>query len=275
VALLAVGLQRFLGWLYGQSTAEGPPRRWRKRWTAAILAAVVLMFAAGIAAIGITHQTAWLLNSPEPIALRGSYRQVQSMANLKQIAISCEAYNDALREGFPPGGTVDKFGRGMHGWQTLLLPYIEQNPLFESIDLDKPWNHPDNAKAMRREVQIYLHSRDSRRETDYAHSHYAANVRVIGGTVPRDPRTITDGLSTTILAGEVPGNFKPWGHPRNWRDPALGLGRTLDGFGGPGTGVTVFSFADGSVRTLRNNISPAVLKALSTPDGGEIVTKDY
>jgi prepilin-type processing-associated H-X9-DG protein len=63
----------------------------------------------------------------------------------------------------------------------------------------------------------------------------------------------------------------PWGYPANWRDPALGLNRSPDGFGnGMGKGAN-FSFADGSVRFLANAVSPEVLKALSTPAGGEMV----
>ena len=78
-----------------------------------------------------------------------------------------------------------------------------------------------------------------------------------------------------LLAGEAAGNFKPWGSPTNWRDPALGLRTTPDGFGGPNRHGTAFAIADGSVRMIDNKIDPQVLKALSTPNGGEIVPDDY
>ena len=38
------------------------------------------------------------------------------------------------------------------------------------------------------------------------------------------------------MAGEVAGDFKPWGDPTNWRDPALGINRSPEGFGGPLSG---------------------------------------
>lgn len=61
----------------------------------------------------------------------------------------------------------------------------------------------------------------------------------------------------------------------NWRDPALGLNKTLDGFGSPRGGLVTFAMADGSARTLNPNISPQVLKALSTPDAGNDPGSDF
>jgi hypothetical protein len=61
----------------------------------------------------------------------------------------------------------------------------------------------------------------------------------------------------------------------NWRDPMKGINQSPDGFGGPWEHGTAIVLADGSVRTISKNISPAVLKALSTPNGGEPLPDDY
>src|SRR4051812_7752271 len=65
-AVLSLGGVLFLGqisaaWLWRPSTSTGTaaPRPWKFRWTFAGAAIVVLMFTCGIAAIGVTHQTAW------------------------------------------------------------------------------------------------------------------------------------------------------------------------------------------------------------------------
>ncbi len=77
---------------------------------------------------------------------------------------------------------------------------------------------------------------------------------------------VTDGLSSTILIGEVAANFKPWGDPVNWRDPALGLGASPDRFGGvPGERGAQFVFMDGSVHFLSEDIDPQVLRARARP----------
>jgi prepilin-type processing-associated H-X9-DG protein len=79
-----------------------------------------------------------------------------------------------------------------------------------------------------------------------------------------------DALANTMLLGEAAGNFRPWGHPANVRDPALGIGRSRNGFGGPpGASGAQFLMCDGSVRVIGNQIDPRVLRALATPSGDE------
>ncbi|MFO0929005.1 MAG: hypothetical protein U0736_18620 [Gemmataceae bacterium] len=47
---------------FGHRWAAGSGRRWRLRASLALVAAVVVLFAAGVAVIGIAHQTGWLLS---------------------------------------------------------------------------------------------------------------------------------------------------------------------------------------------------------------------
>ena len=58
----------------------------------------------------------------------------------------------------------------------------------------------------------------SRNEAGYALSHYAASVDLLGGEKARTLAAISDGVSNTLLAGEVVAEFKAWGDPTNWRD---------------------------------------------------------
>src|ERR1700680_130648 len=68
LAGLGIGLHYFCRWLHGQIRAKYPnqasEQRWQARWTIGLLAVIILMFIAGIAAVGLTHQTVWLANSP-------------------------------------------------------------------------------------------------------------------------------------------------------------------------------------------------------------------
>src|SRR5262249_3875589 len=108
----------------------------------------------------------------------------------------------------------------------------------------------------------------------YALSHYAGNVLMLGGDASRSSHDVTDGGSSTLMAGEVVSRFKPWGDPTNWRDPPVGLNPSPDGFGRPFPGGANFMMVDGSVRFIKDSIDPRVLKALSTPRGGERISSE-
>jgi prepilin-type processing-associated H-X9-DG protein len=74
---------------------------------------------------------------------------------------------------------------------------------------------------------------------------------------------VTDGSSNTIAIGERGSFFTqtPWAG-------AVSFGTT------PHTGTANFLFADGSVRPIRTGIGLAVLQALATRDGGEVINPD-
>jgi len=252
---------------------------WRPKWTVAIVAVVLLMFIAGISMVGVTHQVAWLFTAKEPLLTSGmeAARRSHSQNNLKQMGIGLVNYHDTLGN-FPPGATSDGEGKLLHGWMATLLPYVEQNQLAEKIDYKLPWSDPANEKSMKTIVKSFAlpYSQVPHRDAkEYALAGYASNQHLIGGTGPGlKMDQIGDGTSNTLLAGEAFGNYKPWGHPRNWRDPALGINQSPEGFGGPRKSGGVMVLADGSTRHLSAETDPAVMKALATPSGGEPLPAD-
>lgn len=270
LVLFTFGLHRFCRWYYA---ARRPGEIWQLRWSLCVTAIMLLAFGAGIAAIGITHQAFWLATAKERLALGGRQAagRVQATNNMKQIGLAVHDYHDAAKH-LPPGSTFDEQGRGLHNWQTLLLPYLDQGPLFHKIDMQKPWNAPGNAEAMMQNLYVFRSPLiDSwAKEGVYPHTHFSGNAHVLS-VKPMKLLDIGDGASNTMLMGEIAGNFRPWGMPGNWRDPALGLHHGPDSFGGPGARVTIILMCDGTVRQVRNDIGSDVMKALGTPNGGETV----
>ena len=103
----------------------------------------------------------------------------------------------------PPAFTVDAAGNRLHSWRTLILPYIEEPALYESIDLSKPWDDPVNAQASASMPDVFLcpSSKIPSRQTTYL------AVVVPGGCFGSDtPRTLaefTDDTSQTLMLMEV------------------------------------------------------------------------
>lgn len=84
VALLAAGGHFALRWLHAQM-APAAPQPWRPRWTVAALGGVLLLFVAGVATIGLTHQAAWLMTSDAPFTDSDSPRWQVSSAMVAAI----------------------------------------------------------------------------------------------------------------------------------------------------------------------------------------------
>jgi hypothetical protein len=277
LAGLAVGMQRFFGWWWAaqmapQAATELLPTPWRWRWTLALLALVVLVFAAGIAVVGISHQTAWLLTSPEPLfegGIRVAAARSKSQNNLKEIGLAVHNRADKAN-GQLPGSVVDSHGTLLHGWQTQLLPYLEEDALYNQINQRLPWNHPGQGTVFQTPLKVYLRP-DA--PTDpiggFAVSHYAGNINLLGGEQPMTLKELRvgRGISNVILAGEAAAQFRPWGDPTNLRDPRLGLNKDPRGFGSNYYGYkgAQFVMADGSVRSFSDEADPEFIEALANP----------
>ncbi len=232
-----------------------------------LVGVVLLAFVAAIAILGISHQTGWLLTSPRPLFDRGFGQIVarsQSQSNLKQIGIACFNYMGENQDR-PPGLTLDGQGTLLHSWQTQLLPFAEYHDLYRQIRLEQPWNHPDQGKVFAQPIRLFLNPRIEPQSVDgYAASYYAGNGSIFGRQNPPPYRQMAAeaGTANIILAGEVVAGFRPWGDPRNLRDPVQGLNRSAATFGGPHP-VTQVVMGDGSVRTFSSDTDPDFLELLA------------
>jgi hypothetical protein len=203
---------------------------------------------------------------------REAARRTASKNNLKQMGLAGHNFHDSNNE--LPIGLYSEDGTPLHSWQTQMLPFIEQAHLYNSINLDQPWDDSANAPIFRNPIMTYLNpgvSGSQFASDGSAGSHYAMNSNLVTETRLLTIRDITDGTSNTIWAGEAAGNYKGWGDPSNTRDPALGINAGPDGFGSTFVGGSHVLMMDGSVRFISEQIDPNVLKGLSTPTGGELI----
>ncbi len=133
----------------------------------------------------------------------------QSANNLKQIGLAAHNYYSTTNV-FPPGCDANNFSAVTH-----LLPYIEQDNLFKTIDLTKSVDAKENETARKTSVKTFLNPMDRIQSVsmDYGPTNYLFNAGSKPGLEDNDGLfylnskirfpDITDGTSNTILTGET------------------------------------------------------------------------
>src|SRR5579863_9248252 len=80
---------------------------------------------------------------------REAARRSQCKNNLKQIGLALHNYHDAFGS-FPPAFVADANGKPMHSWRVLILPYLDQLPLYKEYNFSEPWDGPNNSRLLNR-----------------------------------------------------------------------------------------------------------------------------
>ncbi len=283
MALLIQLLGRFVLRRLQQQHTIPIPNKWKIRWTFALIVFLVISFTGGFAVVGIAHQGLWLFTAPEGVIGKSSgpreaFFRLSSLNSLRNIGLGVVNYS-AGSEVPVPTGIFNSTGQPLHSWQTQILPFMDQVELYKKIDLAEPWNSEKNAPHFKIHIPGFtIYSRDGLElnSQGYGVSNYSLNSRVFYPASKLKYDQIPDGIASTIMAGEIVSHLPAWGNPANLRDPALGINRHPQGFGGPWKrkrGANMI-FMDGSGRFINENIDLGVLEALSTPDGGENVDQD-
>jgi prepilin-type N-terminal cleavage/methylation domain-containing protein/prepilin-type processing-associated H-X9-DG protein len=202
-----------------------------------------------IAIIGIL--VALLL--PAVQAARESSRRTSCYNNLKQIGIGLQHYHDALKQ-FPSAyvvsplsntamGPVDpNTGDTGPGWGflTLLLPYIEQQGLYQSLNINFPCWAPINASPVQTMLPSYI-----------CPSAVGMNNPPVYNVVDGSGNTLATFARANYVG--VAGRYSPW---QQYFDPATDLSRvnvggfTVDGVLYRNSHTRIAEILDGTSHTL-------------------------
>ena len=277
---LAVTVVAFalLTW-FGKSITVGQSMQWKAQHSGFVLILLLTTFLIGLGATGVTHQIGWIIQSSEPLVGgtgRTYARRMSDYNNMRQVLLGVHNYASAYDTQINQT-LISSNGEMLHGWQTSLLPFVEQQALYAEINLLHTWNAPVNRQPLSQNVYVYQCPavRPNRDNGGLADSHYAANALLFSDPKVRRFDDITDGLSNTIYSGNSSGNYAPWGHPTNWRDPSQGINNSPVGFGSPFRGGSHVAMSDGAVKFISETIDPELLRALSTPRSGEHVEQEW
>ncbi|MHC4178404.1 MAG: DUF1559 domain-containing protein [Planctomycetota bacterium] len=220
--------------------------------------------------VGSTAPTAVALLLPAVQAAREAARRAQSMNNLKQIALSMHIHHESYGR-FPAAYIADKQGKPLLSWRVKILPFIEQQALYEQFHLDEPWDSEHNKKLIPLMPQVYNAAGSNAGPGKTNYLTVRGENTAFPGAKGRRMAEIRDGTSNTIMAVEV-SNQKAviWTKPDDFeydqQNPAAGLtGLRPGGFNA--------AFCDGHVRFISQGIDAEILKRLFMCNDGKVI--DY
>ena len=232
---------------------------------------------------------------PAVQAAREAARRTQCQNNLRQMGIALHGYHD-LQRSFPPGGW--RFGpdRSMRwiAWSALLLRHMEQDSLYDSLNLAGAFDAPSNSTAAGVVLSVYL-CPSSRRADPRVKGRGATDYGGMNGeriTGPNEPpkgtmlydvafpmAAITDGTSQTLFVGEASAwPDGQWINARNVFDQAFAINKAPsfeNDLRSDHSGGAHALFGDGHARFVKDTIATQTLAALCTRALGEIIGDDW
>ncbi len=200
---------------------------------------------------------------PAVQAARESARRTSCGNNLKQHGLAFHNFASARKDAFPP--RVSHVKGLLHGVNTYLLPYFEQQPLYDQYDFADGWNTPENFDVISTPLEVMicpstvdrralLKRTDSTQHeisslTDYSPTYGLTGQVVTAGLFPPETdrsgvlfeanspnplAAITDGTSHTVMILEAAGKPMRWVLGRHM-PPNYGGGTGNVGGGAPGS----------------------------------------
>ncbi len=235
--------------------------------TAIIVIAVV--GACGVALVCVVAILIALL-LPAVQAAREAARRTQCQNNIKQLGLAMLSYNDTHRT-FPPAYIEDENGQPMHSWRTMILPFMEQNHLYNQYDFNKPWNDEANQFVVNHPVPAFrCPSSSSTGLTETQYFVVTGHGLLFDGQQARTAGFVADGLSNTIMIVEVEGMNTQWAEPKDITlKEFLARVESSDESIAEHPGVFNVVYVDAATMAIREDtIDIKVLEQMLTPNDG-------
>ena len=234
------------------------------KWTVVSVLTIELLFVAGIAATGVTHQLGWMITDDQPLFGKSKatdsavVHKYHTANQMKMQALAAQNFRDT-RKRFPMNS--DK-----HGWVTESLPYGGYG-YYDMIDMNQAWNSQRNSEWSKNIHPDFINPRivTDRFHDDegYGLSHFPGNANIFASEKPVRYKHL-ESSENTLLFAEKGSNFSPWASPENVRDVRAPL-NSPSGFGEVRSGEIIAAFADGSVRYINTDIEPEIFRSFAGP----------
>jgi hypothetical protein len=188
-----------------------------------------------------------------------------STNNLKQIGLAFHSFHDAYN--YLPGDILDKDGKPLLSWRVAILPYIEQNDLYNQFKTDEPWDSANNKKLIEKMPKLYAPVRVTAKAGETFYQVFTGEDALFGPKKKPSILSITDGTSLTGMVFEA-GDPVTWSKPA---DMAFDQKKPLPKLGGLFDGECLVAMCDGSVKHLRKKPDEEQMKYLIMPADGNVI----
>ncbi len=85
----------------------------------------------------------------------GKKEREQNVNNLKVTALAMHNFAAATSDTRFAPAAIRKDGKPLLSWRVAILPYLEQQALYDKFHLDEPWNSPHNRTLLNQMPEIY------------------------------------------------------------------------------------------------------------------------
>jgi len=204
-------------------------------------------------------------DSDKPLSPATPAQRDTSANHLKQIGLAMHNYHDTY--GHLPANILAKGGKAGLSWRVAILPFIEENALYNQFKLDQPWDSEHNLKLAEQLPRMYTPVRGKAEKGETFYQMFAGKSTMLGPDGKGIPlAAVTDGLSNTFMGVEG-------GKPVTWTKPddLPYDGKYLPKLGGMFDGEFHALFGDGAVRRIPKGMDSDVLKYLIDRADGQVV----
>ncbi len=213
---------------------------------------------------------------PSVPAAREAARRMSCGNNMKQVMLAVHNYHDT-RHILPSAVGVNENGVET-SWRVLLLPYLENQKLYETYDQTQSWNSPAN-RSISLIALTSLACPSNPIQRDDQGRFYTAYAMLLGPdtslvkTGGRDFSDITGGTANALAVVEACGRNIVWTQPQDVDLSQLPLGVNRPGRAAHMSYGAISSFhpggaqvgiLDGSVHFIPESIDPEVLRQLAS-----------
>jgi len=249
---------------FDEPALTAKPAATRGRWHRSVLGLMKLIFALACVLAALPYLV------PGGTCCGESARRAQCCNNLKQIALALQSYYQQYGV-LPPACVADANGRPMHSWRLLILPFLDQQSLYDQYSFREPWNGPNNSKLLNRMPACFAcPSRFTSPTNLTSYVTITGPGTMFPGLAPVKRADITDGGRTTIMVVEVTNTKIPWMAPIDLDARTVSLqinDPRRPGISSPHRGGAQVAFGETNVTFVRESIAANKLRSMITIAG--------